>query len=402
MTENLENIYPIAGINMAAVSAGIKKHGRLDVVLFELCEGATVAGVYTQNAFCAAPVQVARQHNAEADARYLLINTGNANAGTGKPGLQYARLCCEKLAQTVGVAIAQVLPFSTGVIGEPLPVKKIVKVLPEALVNLQSDQWPEVARGIMTTDTVPKLCSRQIQLEGKTLSVTGIAKGAGMIKPNMATMLGFIFTDAKIDKQTLQDLNKAAADISFNRITVDGDTSTNDCCMLVASGQGEVNFDELSSAGREALERLLHEVYQELAQAIIKDAEGATKFVTIAVSEGKDQAECLRVAYAIAESPLVKTALFASDPNWGRILAAVGRAGVNDLDIAKINISLDEVSIVENGERSPGYTEQAGQGVVSKPAFTISVMLGRGQTSVQTWTCDLSYDYVKINAEYRT
>lgn len=402
MTENSENIYPIAGINMAAVSAGIKKPGRLDVVLFELCEGATVAGVYTQNAFCAAPVQVARQHNAEAEARYLLINTGNANAGTGKPGLQNALLCCEKLAQTAGVASAQVLPFSTGVIGEPLPVEKIVKVLPEALANLQSDQWPEVARGIMTTDTVPKLCSRQIQLEGKNLSVTGIAKGAGMIKPNMATMLGFIFTDAKIDKQTLQDLNKAAAESSFNRITVDGDTSTNDCCMLVASGQGKVIFDELSSAGRKAFENLLHEVYQELAQAIIKDAEGATKFVTIAVCEGKDQAECLRVAYAIAESPLVKTALFASDPNWGRILAAVGRAGVDDLDIAKINISLDEVSIVENGERSPGYNEQAGQGVVSKPAFTISVMLGRGKASIQTWTCDLSYDYVKINAEYRT
>ncbi len=387
---------------MSAVSAGIKKPGRLDVVLFELCEGATVAGVYTQNAFCAAPVQVAKQHNTEADARYFLINTGNANAGTGKPGLQNARLCCEELAQAAGVESSQVLPFSTGVIGEALPVEKIFRVLPEALASLQADSWPEVARGIMTTDTVPKLCSRQIQLEGKTLTVTGIAKGAGMIKPNMATMLGFIFTDANIDRQTLHDLNKAAADASFNRITVDGDTSTNDCCMLVASGQGEVDFAKLGPEGRKAVASLLHEVYQMLAQAIIKDAEGATKFVTIQVCEGQDQAECLRVAYAIAESPLVKTALFASDPNWGRILAAVGRAGVVDLDIANINISLDEVVIVENGERSPTYAEQAGQGVVSKPAFSIRVMLGRGRASVQTWTCDLSYDYVKINAEYRT
>lgn len=402
MAEHSKDIYQIAGINMAAVSAGIKKPGRLDVVLFELCEGATVAGVYTQNAFCAAPVQVAKQHNTEADARYFLINTGNANAGTGRPGLQNARMCCEKLAREAGVESTQVLPFSTGVIGEALPVEKIFKVLPEALAALQTDSWPEVASGIMTTDTVPKLCSRRIQVDGKAISVTGIAKGAGMIKPNMATMLGFIFTDACIDKQTLQQINKRAADASFNRITVDGDTSTNDCCMLVASGKGEVDYTDLDKTGQEAVETLIQDVFQELAQAIIRDAEGATKFVTVEICAGRDQAECLQVAYAIGESPLIKTALFASDPNWGRILAAVGRAGIGDLDIEKINIHLDDVCIVKNGERSPAYTEQDGQRVMNKPAFTIQVSLGRGDASVQTWTCDLSYDYVKINAEYRT
>ncbi len=402
MSEQDIKIFPVPGIRMSAVSAGIKKAGRLDVVLFELCEGATVAGVYTQNAFCAAPVQVTRDHNSAAQPRYLLINTGNANAGTGQAGVQDALHCCEKLALATGLTTQQVLPFSTGVIGEALPVEKITAVYAQALASLSEQNWTAAAQGIMTTDTVPKFSSRQISIAGNKLTVTGIAKGAGMIKPNMATMLGFIFTDAKIDKATLHEINLAHANRSFNRITVDGDTSTNDCCMLAASAQGELDYAALSDTDKAKVDAVFQDVYQDLAQAIVRDGEGASKFVTIDISEGLENSECLRLAYAVAESPLVKTALFASDPNWGRILAVVGRAGIPDLDISQVSIFLDDVCIVENGGKSPAYTEAAGQAVVSQSAFAIRIVLGRGDVSERIWTCDLSYDYVKINAEYRS
>lgn len=401
-----QNIYPIDGIRMSAVSAGIKKPGKVDVVLFEICAGASVAGVYTQNAFCAAPVVIARRHNEQnieqQGLRYFLINTGNANAGTGESGIENALSCCAALGRDAGVDTTSVLPFSTGVIGEPLPVEKIIKVLPQALDNLSEASWSEAARGIMTTDTVPKSYSRQISIAGRKISISGISKGAGMIKPNMATMLGFIFTDLQIDRKSLHELNQAAANRSFNRITVDGDTSTNDCCMLTASGKSGLVYGELDETGQEAFGQALQEVYDELAQAIIRDGEGASKFVTVEVSQGQDENECLQIAYTIAESPLVKTALFASDPNWGRILAAVGRAGIHELDVSKIAIYLDDVCIVQNGGRSPTYTEAMGQAVMDKAEFTISIQLGRGQASAFTWTCDLSYDYVRINAEYRS
>ncbi len=402
MSEQNIKFFPVLGIKMSAVSAGIKKAGRLDVVLFELCEGASIAGVYTKNAFCAAPVQVAREHNDAAQARFLLINTGNANAGTGQAGIKDALHCCEKLAAVSGLTAQQVLPFSTGVIGEALPVEKITAVYAEALASMSEQTWTAVAEGIMTTDTVPKISSRQISVAGSKLTVTGIAKGAGMIKPNMATMLAFIFTDAKIDKATLHELNLSHATRSFNRITVDGDTSTNDCCMLTATAQGELDYASLSDTDRATVNAVLQDVYQELAQSIVRDGEGASKFVTIDICEGLEQSECLLLSYAIAESPLVKTALFASDPNWGRILAVVGRAGIPDLDISQVSIFLDDVCIVENGGKSRSYSEAAGQAVVSRPAFTIRVMLGRGSISERIWTCDLSYDYVKINAEYRS
>jgi glutamate N-acetyltransferase/amino-acid N-acetyltransferase len=402
MSGNLEELYPVKGIKMSAVSAGIKKAGKIDVVLFELCEGASVAGVYTQNAFCAAPVVLAKKHSALQSPRYFLINSGNANAGTGEAGMQAAVDCCTAVAKEAGCNTEQVLPFSTGVIGAALPVEKIEAVIPEALSKLDNDAWFEAAQGIMTTDTVPKAYSTSIELAGKQLSITGIAKGAGMIKPNMATMLAYIATDAEVEPEILQKLCQQAADLSFNRITVDGDTSTNDSCMLVASGQGEVVYSRLNETDQKTFSEALNDVFINLAQAIIKDAEGASKFVSISVDQGKDSAECLQLAYAIAESPLVKTALFASDPNWGRILAVVGRAGLKELDINNVSIYLDDVCIVEAGGVSPTYTEAMGQSVMQQNEISITVNLSRGSWSENIWTCDLSYDYVKINAEYRT
>jgi glutamate N-acetyltransferase / amino-acid N-acetyltransferase len=395
-------LHAVAGVRMAAVSAGIKKPGRLDVVLFELAAGTNTGGVFTTNAFCAAPVTICKRHLAQSQPRYLLINTGNANAGTGEPGMQAAQTCCEKLASSAGVAANAVLPFSTGVIGELLPAAKITAVVDAALQELASNQWDKVARGIMTTDTRPKACSRQVTLQGKTITITGIAKGAGMIKPNMATMLGYVFTDLAMTAVEVQSTAKRCADKSFNRITIDGDTSTNDCCMLAATGQSGVSYTGLSAAEQQQFDALLQAVFVELATAIVRDGEGATKFVTIQVDGGATAQECLQVGYAIGESPLVKTALFASDPNWGRILAAVGRAGLLNLHVEQIEIWLDEVNIVRHGARSPTYTEAAGQAVLSKAEFCIRVVLGRGACAETLWTCDFSHDYVTINAEYRT
>lgn len=398
----LGTLHEVAGVRMAAVSAGIKKSGRLDVVLFELAPDAVTAGVFTLNAFCAAPITLCKQHLAVEQPRYFLINTGNANAGTGEPGMQAARACCAALAQQAGVNESEVLPFSTGVIGELLPHAKITAVLAGALEALQANDWHTVARGIMTTDTRPKAASRQLQLGGHTVTITGIAKGAGMIKPNMATMLGYVFTDAAMSQAAAQAAVQAAADKSFNRITIDGDTSTNDSCMLVATGKSGVDIDALGAAEQQRFRSALTEVFVELATAIVRDGEGATKFVTIAVEGGATAQECLQVGYAIGESPLVKTALFASDPNWGRILAAVGRAGLAKLQLDAVEIWLDDVRIVSAGARDAAYTEAAGQVVLNKEEFTITVKLGRGTCLETLWTCDFSHDYVTINAEYRT
>ncbi len=402
MNSEQEKLHLVEGIRMSAISAGIKSPGSLDLVLFELCEGASVAGVFTQNAFCAAPILLAKKHSALHRVRYFLINSGNANAGTGESGIHAGLQCCEALANLSKCEVEQVLPFSTGVIGEALPVKKIISVLPQAFSELKIDSWLEAAQGIMTTDTVPKTYSETFKLAGKQVIITGIAKGAGMIKPNMATLLAFICTDVEIEEESLQRLCVDAANLSFNRITVDGDTSTNDSCMLVASGQGELKYSEISKEQQQQFSSALNRVFKKLAQAIIKDAEGASKFVSISVEEGLDSEECLQLAYAIAESPLVKTAIFASDPNWGRILAVVGRAGLKKLDITKVSIYLDDVCIVENGSKSPTYTEVMGQAVMDQNEISITVKLNRGSYSDQVWACDLSYDYVKINAEYRT
>jgi glutamate N-acetyltransferase / amino-acid N-acetyltransferase len=395
-------LHPVLGVEMAAVSAGIKKPGRLDVVVFKVTSAATTAGVFTTNAFCAAPVTLCKTHLAQNSPRLLLINTGNANAGTGAPGMAAAQQCCEQLAQLANLSSSAILPFSTGVIGELLPANKIVAVLPQALQQLTTNDWDKVARGIMTTDTRPKACSRQLQLHGKTITITGIAKGAGMIKPNMATMLGFVFTDLEMSQPAVQAAVRRCADLSFNRITIDGDTSTNDSCMLSATGSSGVAYAALTAAEQQQFDSVLQDVFINLATAIVRDGEGATKFVTVTVEGGASSQECLQVGYAIAESPLVKTALFASDPNWGRILAAVGRAGVSNLQVDKIEIWLDEVNIVRNGARATSYTEAAGQAVLSKEEFTINVKLGRGSYSETLWTCDFSHDYVTINAEYRT
>jgi glutamate N-acetyltransferase/amino-acid N-acetyltransferase len=395
-------LYAVPGVRLAAVSAGIKKPGRLDVVLFELSEGSVTAGVFTTNAFCAAPVVLSKRHLAARMPRYFLINTGNANAGTGEPGLTAALRCCQSLATLSCIEETGVLPFSTGVIGELLPDEKVTAVLPEALRELAPENWDLAARGIMTTDTRPKAASRQLTLGGKELTITGITKGAGMIKPNMATMLAYVCTDIALTAEEAQALVRAAADKSFNRVTVDGDTSTNDCCMLTATGASGVSFAGLAQEERARFVAVLNEVCVDLATAIIKDGEGATKFVTIDVEGGADTEECLKVGYAIGESPLVKTALFASDPNWGRILAAVGRAGLRDLDLEAIGIWLDEVKIVERGARAASYTEEQGQRVLKQEAFTIRVSLGRGKASERLWTCDFSHDYVSINADYRS
>ncbi|MBI3772976.1 MAG: bifunctional glutamate N-acetyltransferase/amino-acid acetyltransferase ArgJ [Gammaproteobacteria bacterium] len=398
----LPTLHPVPGIRWGTAQAGIKKPGRTDVVLMEIAAGSTCAAVYTRNAFCAAPVIVAKRHGVVTTPSYLLINTGNANAGTGERGLKDAEKCCQAVAELMGCQPEQVLPFSTGVIGEPLPVDKILAALPTAKASFNEALWAEAARGIMTTDTVPKAASKQIRINGVTVTISGISKGAGMIRPDMATMLAYIATDVAMPMALLQQALSEAMNRSFNCITVDGDTSTNDSCVLVATGKSGVRFESLTAPGFAQFQQALNEVCETLAQAIVRDGEGATKFITIDVEGGSSFAECRQVADAVAHSPLVKTAFFASDPNWGRILAAVGRAGVADLDINKIVIHLGDVCIVRNGGRDPEYTEQAGQKVMANEEITIRINLNRGQHRGHVWTCDFSYDYVKINAEYRT
>ncbi|WP_372876890.1 bifunctional glutamate N-acetyltransferase/amino-acid acetyltransferase ArgJ [Pseudomonas sp.] len=398
----LSTLHPVPGFELGIASAGIKRPGRKDVVVMRCAEGSSVAGVFTLNAFCAAPVILAKKR-VSGPVRYLLTNTGNANAGTGEPGLQNAVRSCASLAQLAGVDESTVLPFSTGVIGEPLPVEKIEGALQAALDDLAADHWAEAATGIMTTDTLPKGASRQFVHDGVTVTVTGISKGAGMIKPNMATMLGYIATDARVSQSVLQDLLRDAANKSFNRITIDGDTSTNDCCMLIATGQAPLEeITQASGALFAALKHAVFEVCMEVAQAIVRDGEGATKFVTVQVNGGATYQECLDVGYAVAHSPLIKTALFASDPNWGRILAAVGRAGVAQLDVGLIDVFLGDVCIASRGCRAASYTEEQGAAVMANEEITIRIELGRGTCSETIWTTDLSHEYVKINAEYRT
>jgi glutamate N-acetyltransferase/amino-acid N-acetyltransferase len=398
----LPELYPVAGFRLGTTAAGIRKAGRQDLVVMALAPGSSCAAVFTRNAFCAAPVTVAREHLQQGAPALLLVNTGNANAGTGAAGIKDARQCCAALAKQAGCDTFAVLPFSTGVIGEPLPVVKIIAGLPAAYANLSEQGWVAAAHGILTTDTVAKGASRRIDLDGQRVTVTGIAKGAGMIRPDMATMLAFIATDAALAPDALQACLAAAVEKSFNRITIDGDTSTNDACVLAATGMVGATQVAPGSAAYAALCAAVSDVCVELAQAIVRDGEGATRFVTVSVEQGADSAECLQVAYTIAHSPLVKTALFAADPNWGRILAAVGRAGLHGLDINAVEIYLDEVCIVRAGARAAEYTEADGQRVMDRDEYEVRVLLGRGEASEQVWTCDLSYDYVKINAEYRT
>lgn len=400
-------LHPISGLRLGTTCAGIKQPDHRDLVVMELCEGSTVAAVFTRNAFCAAPVIVAREHWAQISPHYLLINTGNANAGTGDQGLKDALSCCDALAQAAGCAREAVLPFSTGVISEPLPVTAISDAVPAALAALNENGWADAAHGILTTDTVPKGVSRQIEIDGHTVTITGISKGSGMIRPDMATMLAYVATDASVPQNVLQACLVRAVNYSFNRITVDGDTSTNDACLLMATGQSAARVDQLEGASFAALCMAVTEVCEALALAIVRDGEGATKLITVAVEGGADEAECLQVAYTIAHSPLVKTAFFASDPNWGRILAAVGRAGLVDLDINAIALFLDSettdtVCLARNGGRDPDYREALAQQVMDQTEITVRVVLNRGSAVAQVWTCDLSYDYVRINAEYRT
>lgn len=392
----------IAGIRLAAGAAGIRYRGRDDLVVIELAEGGTCAAVFTRNAFCAAPVIVAREHLAMGTPRYLLINAGNANAGTGEAGLAAARDTCRLLADAVGCTAEQVLPFSTGVIGEDLPLDPFVAAIPALSATLVSDAWSQAASAIMTTDTVPKIAAGPVALSTGEVSVVGIAKGSGMICPDMATMLAYIATDAVVEQTLLQTLLDQAVGLSFNRITVDGDTSTNDACVLLASGASGAGVKTLDSDDGRRLSDAVNGVAAELAEAIVRDGEGATKLVRIRVDSAGNADEAGRVAYAVAHSPLVKTALFASDPNWGRILAAVGRAGVEALDIDRVRIWLGEICIVSGGGRDPGYTEEAGQAVMAASEIAVRIDLARGDASTDVLTCDLSYDYVKINAEYRS
>jgi glutamate N-acetyltransferase/amino-acid N-acetyltransferase len=398
------DLHAVAGVRIGVAMAGIRKANRKDLVVFALDEGAAVAGVFTRNRFCAAPVLLCREHLAAGRGiRALLINTGNANAGTGADGLARARRSCEALARQMNVAAGQVLPFSTGVIMEPLPVDRLEAGLPAAVAALTGNAWLDAAEGIMTTDTVPKAASRRVTIGGRGVHVTGIAKGAGMIRPDMATMLGFVATDAVIAPAALQALVSEAADASFNRITVDGDTSTNDSFILMATQRaGHARIDSLASADGQLLRAAVLAVSTQLAQAIVRDGEGATKFITVRVEGGRDIAECRRVAYAIAHSPLVKTAFFASDPNLGRILAAVGYAGIADLDPGLIDLYLDDVHVARQGGRHPQYEEAQGQRVMKQSEITVRVHLHRGAAASEVWTCDLSHDYVSINADYRS
>ena len=397
-------LHPVAGVRWGIAEAGVRKANRKDLSVLLLDDGASVAGVFTQNRFCAAPVQVCREHlQAGQGIRALVINTGNANAGTGAPGLAHARQTCDAVAALLQCQPGQVLPFSTGVIMEPLPVDRIVAGLPAALADAAASNWSKAAEGIMTTDTVPKAASVQLQIGGKTVNVTGISKGAGMIRPNMATMLGFLATDAAIAPELLPALARELADGSFNRITIDGDTSTNDSFLVIATHQAaHAPITSWESAEGQALKAAMLQVARQLAHAIVRDGEGATKFITVQVEGGKTQAECRLVAYAIAHSPLVKTAMYASDPNLGRILAAVGYAGIEDLDQSLIELHLDDVHVATLGGRHPAYQEEDGQRVMKQSEITVRVGLGRGTATDTVWTCDLSHDYVSINADYRS
>ena len=397
-------LYPVPGLRIGVAQAGIRKPNRSDLVVLSLAPGATVAGVFTRNRFCAAPVQVCRAHLASPmGIRAVVINTGNANAGTGADGLARAHRTCASLATLMNLAPEQVLPFSTGVIMETLPVERIEAGLPAALADLRADGWAAAAQGIMTTDTLPKAASRQLMIGGQVVTVTGVSKGAGMIRPNMATMLGFIATDAVIAAAEVQQLVREAADASFNRITIDGDTSTNDSFVLIATGQaGHAEITSLASTDGQLLRDAVVAVAQQLAQAIVRDGEGATKFITVQVEGGRTEDECKLVAYAIAHSPLVKTAFFASDPNLGRILAAVGYAGIDDLEQGLIDLYLDDVHVATQGGRHPAYSEADGKRVMQQSEITVRVLLHRGAARTTVWTCDLSHDYVSINADYRS
>jgi len=401
------DLLPVAGIELGHAEAGVRKANRKDLLVMKLAPTATVAGVFTQNRFCAAPVQVSKAHLAAAEIsgepiRALLINTGNANAGTGEAGLAAANATCDALAELLDCHAAQILPFSTGVILEPLPVERITAGLPQAIQNLQSDNWFNAAESIMTTDTQPKAASRSLVISGKKVTLSGISKGAGMIKPNMATMLGFLAIDAKVAQPVLEKMVRQAADRSFNCITIDGDTSTNDSFMLIATGAGELEVGSVDSPEYAELAAAVTDISQHLAQMIIRDGEGATKFITVTVEQGQSVAECRKIAYSIAHSPLVKTAFFASDPNLGRILAAIGYAGVDDLDVSKLDLYLDDVLVAKNGGRNPEYQEADGQRVMKQSEITVRVQLARGDAEATVWTCDLSHDYVSINADYRS
>ena len=404
----IEDLHPIAGLRIGVTQAGIRKADRKDLTVVLIDAGASVSGVFTQNRFCAAPVQVCREHlSASQGIRAMVVNTGNANAGTGEDGLKRARETCVALAQALNIQPDQVLPFSTGVIMEPLPHDRIIAGLPAAIAAAgaaaSAQQWVDAAEGIMTTDTVPKAASAQVQIAGKTVSITGISKGAGMIRPNMATMLGYVATDACVAPALMKDLALALAEGSFNRVTVDGDTSTNDSFVVIATNHAaHAPITSLNSPEGQALFQAMLQVARQLAQAIVRDGEGATKFITVQVEGGRDSAECRQVAYAIAHSPLVKTAFFASDPNLGRILAAVGYAGITDLDQTNIDLYLDDVHVAVQGGRHLAYREEDGQRVMKQSEITVRVVLGRGAASDTVWTCDLSHDYVSINADYRS
>ncbi len=401
------DLKPVAGIRLGHAEAGIRKANRKDVLVMELAPTATVSGVFTTNRFCAAPVQVCKAHldglhMSSAPIRALVVNTGNANAGTGDVGLAAANKTCSALAELLGCEAAQILPFSTGVILEPLPVDRLVAGLPQAIANLKEDNWFLAAESIMTTDTQPKAASATVQAGSHIVTMTGISKGAGMIKPNMATMLGYLAMDAKVAQPVLDHLIKQAADKSFNCITIDGDTSTNDSFILIATGAGSLEVNDIDTPEYAILAKAVIDLSQKLAHMIIRDGEGATKFISIAVEQGRDLEECRKIAYSIAHSPLVKTAFFASDPNLGRILAAIGYAGVNDLDVSKLDLYLDDVLVAKNGGRNPEYREEDGQRVMKQSEITIRVKLGRGDVETTVWTCDLSHDYVTINADYRS
>jgi len=399
-------LLPVAGLELGTARAQIRKPGRRDLLVVRLAPGAAVAGVFTRNRFCAAPVQVCREHLAQTEAggaiRALLVNTGCANAGTGQAGLADARASCEALAKLLGCDARQVLPFSTGVILEPLPMDRLLGGLPAAIADLAADRWADAAEAIMTTDTIPKAASARATIAGRSVTVTGIAKGAGMIRPNMATMLGFAATDAAVAPALLRRWVREAADASFNRITVDGDTSTNDSFVLAATGAGGLRVEADSDPGAAELKALIIDVATRLAQAIVRDGEGATKFISIRVEQARDVDEASAIAYAIAHSPLVKTAFFASDPNLGRILAAIGYAGVDDLDVDRIELFLDDVHVATAGGRHPAYREEDGQRVMKQAEIAIRVVLARGDAATTVWTCDLSHDYVSINADYRS
>ncbi|MDR2000025.1 MAG: bifunctional glutamate N-acetyltransferase/amino-acid acetyltransferase ArgJ [Zoogloeaceae bacterium] len=401
------NLHPVAGVRLGVTEAGIRKANRRDLTLIELAAGSRAAGVFTQNRFCAAPVQVCRQHLAQGEIRALVINTGIANAGTGAAGLQAAQQTCQAAAQRLNLRAGQVLPFSTGVILEPLPVDRLIAGLPACQAALKADGWHDAAHAIMTTDTVAKAASAQVTAGGQKVTITGIAKGAGMIKPNMATMLGFVATDAAVAQPLLESLVKEVADESFNCVTVDGDTSTNDSFILIATGKGGARFDSAGAQGWREFKLAVTGVARQLAQAIVRDGEGATKFIEIAVAGARTQDEAKAVGYAIAHSPLVKTAFFASDPNLGRILGAIGNAWGNDvalrdLDVTKVKVWLGDVLVSENGGRAASYKEEAGAAAMKPAEITVRVDLGRGAAQAKVWTCDFSYDYVKINADYRS